>query len=60
MATGRIVSGQFRCDACMKNKSIIDHRKKLGPKCFLCILVIVDNKLLPTTSHCCVLSRKVK
>ncbi len=27
MATGRLVSGQFRCYACMKKKSIIDHRK---------------------------------
>ena len=24
-AAGRFVSGQSRCDACMKNKSIIDH-----------------------------------
>ena len=39
MAAGRFVSGQCGCDACMKNKSIIDN-------CSLCILVIVDNKII--------------
>ena len=30
MDTGRLVSGQFRFDSCMKKKSIIDHRKKIS------------------------------
>ena len=41
MATGRLVSGQFRCDACMKRN--LSHTTAKSKR-FLCILVIVDNK----------------